>query len=99
MHIYTVSTGCYSDYTEIILVHEKEFTEDEFLEMCKTSLEIASRLVATSLDYRNCLEETLKVLAVEYGFQSAKYLNCYLYDYESGAEPPKIYNQREKSDE
>lgn len=88
-NIYSVSTGCYSDYDETILLHNKKFTKEEFKDICSKALE----KVRKTDDYISTEDETVKVLTEEYGFEVATYLNCHLFDYSSDDELPKVYEK------
>lgn len=79
MNLYTISTGCYSDYCEEKLVHEKQFTIEEFKLMCET---VCSDLQGNRTD-NYCLnkEMVIKELISRYGFKKISFLNCHIWDY------------------
>jgi hypothetical protein len=98
MNIYTTSTGCYSDYDETILIHEKMFTPDEFKEICAEVIKKVRLANDENIDNYIFRDEcAIEILVKQYGFKEAEYLNCHLHDYIYGElELPHINNFRIK---
>jgi hypothetical protein len=77
MNIYRVSTGCYSDTEDCILLHDEKFSDDSFKNVCTSVLLSLSR----KDDYTANLEDMVEGLINAHGFKRAKFLQCHFWDY------------------
>ena len=91
MHIYQVSTGCYSDFAHTILVNEKSMTGKEFSALCK---EISEDIFRSDDCWRN-EDEIVKVLIEKHGFSRPKMVSCHFWDYSSPKEDDFVSNEDE----
>lgn len=82
MYFYSVSTGCYSDNYEIILTSEKEYSENDFLNLIN---KVCEDLIKRD-NYISYAEDIVKILINEHDFKKLKYLNCHAFDYSYGKE-------------
>jgi len=77
MYFYSVSTGCYSDYEEIMLVHTSKFSSEEFEELiinaCINLKEID--------DYIGYANDVVDYLIKNNDFKKLSYINCHAFDY------------------
>ena len=79
MNLYTISTGCYSDYCETKLIHEQKFTAQEFKEMCK---KVCADLQGNRFDDYFLNEEmVVNEVISRYGFKKISFINCHIWDY------------------
>jgi len=51
MYFYTLSFGTYSDYSEVVLYHTKEFTKEQFGEMFNEALEAGNSYNESVAEY------------------------------------------------
>jgi hypothetical protein len=79
MNLYTISTGCYSDYTETKLSHKNKFTKEEFKEVCE---KVCADLQGDRTDNYYLNEEmVVNEMISRYGFKKISFINCHIWDY------------------
>jgi len=79
MNLYTISTGCYSDYDETKLIHEQKFTVEEFKTMCE---QVCKDLQGDRTDNYYLNEEmVVNEMIYRYGFKKTSVINCHIWDY------------------
>lgn len=77
MKLYSISSGCYSDYINIIITNKKDYTDEEFLLLCKSICEDLKR----KDDYLRNLYAVLKILINKHEFTLVNYPEVHLWDY------------------
>lgn len=85
INIYSVSTGCYSDYYEIIVTSETNYTKEGFLELINN---ICKDIISRD-DYVGYASEIVDVMVKNHGFKRLQYMNCHAFDYSFGK---KLFN-------
>jgi hypothetical protein len=69
-----------------MLTHEKKFSDEEFLQMCKD----ACTDPKIKENYYSTAEIATEFLIMAYGFKVLEYTNCHLFDYSCDEGLPKL---------
>ena len=77
MKLYTLSTGCYSDFMEWKLTHDNIISVEEFNNMV---VECCNELKDKD-DYVGYGSEIVALLIKKHGFKTIQYINCHAFDY------------------
>ncbi len=104
MYYYTITEGCYSDYSATFIIHERQFNLGEFLTICgKAGKKAQSKLWVPGNWQYDCGKtkeevnvgsmDLIHVLVAEYGFIGPKVLVCHVGDYETRPEDFEIKDE------
>ena len=75
MYLYELQSYEYSNFSYWLLSHEKQYSEEEFLEIVK---EADSKIKKSPRDW-NYIYDLLSVLGQKYGFKRVHPITCHLF--------------------
>jgi len=81
MYLYEVSWSWYEDYEPYILLHEKEFSEIEWISIIREALKKAIKQLSSDtysfISAESIIEHLVKILIEEYGFKEAEFTRTF----------------------